>query len=385
MKVLILSCNTGEGHNSAGRALIEALERRGAQGVMIDALSFAPKGLSRLVSEVHAGVYRKVPELFNAGYDLGERVSAPNNASIAYRASALYAKKLYRYILEGGFDAVVCPHVFPAEALTWLRRHEGSALLNDIPCYFIATDYTCSPFVDETALDGYCIPHASLAEEFAGKGIPREKLLSTGIPVAARYSTRIPRAEAREALSLPAGGRVLLLMTGSMGAGRTEEIAAAIVPQLTVRDRLLCLCGNNEKLRQALLSDHRVDPRVVIMGYTDRVSLLMDAADLLLTKAGGLTSTEAAVKGIPLLLTESVAGCEAHNVTFFTAQGIAIAAHEPQDIARKALSLLADPAACAAMTSRQRETLPSDAAGRIADMLLLEAGEDEEDFRIWAD
>ena len=136
-------------------------------------------------------------------------------------------------------------------------------------CCFIDTDYTCSPFVDETELDGYCIPHASLADEFAKKGIPAEKLLPTGIPVQPDFAARTPRYAARAALSLPQQGRVLLLMSGSMGAGGAEQTAAALVPRLGPRDRLICLCGNNRSLLRALRCAHGCDPRVLVLPYTD--------------------------------------------------------------------------------------------------------------------
>lgn len=373
MNILILSCNTGEGHNAAGRAVLEQLERRGAHGVLVDALSFASRGVSKLVCDVHTNAYRKAPAIFDAGYGRSER-TAESGDSIAYRANALYAKKLLRYIRAGGFDAVVAPHVFPAEALTCLKRQR----MLPLPCCFIATDYTCSPFVGETALDGYCIPHASLEEEFCERGLPRERLFVTGIPVAAAFAAHTPRAEARRTLRLPADGRVILLMAGSMGAGHIEEVAAQLLPQLTVNDRLLLVCGSNEKLRQSLLGEHRMDPRAVILGFTDRVSLLMDAADLLLTKAGGLTSTEAAVKGIPLVLMDVVGGCESRNIDFFNEHGLARAAQAPADIARLALSLLDDPAACEAMTARQRETIAPDAAAAVAEWVLAAADADRD-------
>lgn len=335
-KVLLLSCNTGEGHNAAARAVIAQLEALGAQGVLMDALSFAPPGVSQLVGGVHRSVYRSMPALFGAGYAHTEQ-RAGRGASAPYRLSALYAPKLFRCIRQGGFDAVAAPHVFPAVALTWLRRQSAYAgAMRALPCCFIDTDYTCSPFVDETALDGYCIPHASLADEFAKKGIPAEKLLPTGIPVQPDFAARTPRHAARAALSLPQQGRVLLLMSGSMGAGGAEQTAAALVPRLGPRDRLICLCGNNRSLLRALRCAHGCDPRVLVLPYTDRVGLLMDAADLLLTKPGGLTVTEAAAKGLPLVLTDAVGGCEARNAAFFAGQGMAAVAHDSADAARRA-------------------------------------------------
>lgn len=372
-RVLLLSCNTGEGHNAAARALMEQLERRGVQAECKDALSFAPPGVSQLVSGVHKNVYRNVPSLFDAGYTHTERRDSRGEGNVPYRLSALYAPKLYRYVMQGAFDAVVAPHVFPAVALTWLRRHDAYAGMRRIPCCFVATDYTCSPFVGQTELDLYCIPHAALADEFVQKGIPRSKLLPAGIPVRSDIVARVPRAQARRSCALPEDGRVLLLMSGSMGAGGMQETCAAIVPRLGPRDRLVCLCGNNRRLHAALRDDNRCDPRVLVLPYTDRVSLLMDAADLLLTKPGGLTVTEAAVKGLPLVLTDAVGGCEARNAAFFQEHGMAAVAQGGEPAARLAFELLEDAPAREAMSARQRATIAIDAAERLTEALFQDA------------
>lgn len=162
-------------------------------------------------------------------------------------------------------------------------------------------------------------------------------------------------------------------MSGSMGAGGMQETCAAIVPRLGPRDRLVCLCGNNRRLHAALRDDNRCDPRVLVLPYTDRVSLLMDAADLLLTKPGGLTVTEAAVKGLPLVLTDAVGGCEARNAAFFQEHGMAAVAQGGEPAARLAFELLEDAPAREAMSARQRATIAIDAAERLAEDLFLDA------------
>ena len=110
-----------------------------------------------------------------------------------YFANALYADKLCSYITENGYDTVVMPHLFPAEAMTWLQRQHKS----EVQTYFIATDYTCIPFTEETKVDYYFIPHEELATEFIKRGIPAEKLVPTGIPVSERF-LKLPEKEKRE-------------------------------------------------------------------------------------------------------------------------------------------------------------------------------------------
>ena len=136
MNILILSCNTGEGHNAAGRAVLEQLEQRGAHGVLVDALSFASRGISRLVCDIHTSAYRNAPAIFDAGYDRSER-PAESGDSIAYAPNALYAKKLLRYIRAGVLTRW-SGRMFPASA--HLPRRQG--LLS--PCCFMRDHYTAA-------------------------------------------------------------------------------------------------------------------------------------------------------------------------------------------------------------------------------------------------
>ena len=122
MRVLILSCNTGQGHNSAGSAVREALEAAGAECELLDALSFARGNTSKTVGGAYVSVTTKAPSLFGGLYQLGGLISNPWLKSPVYLANTRYAGALGDYIEKSGFDAVVCPHLFPAETLTCLRR-----------------------------------------------------------------------------------------------------------------------------------------------------------------------------------------------------------------------------------------------------------------------
>ena len=141
-----------------------------------------------------------------------------------YYANALYADKLYAYIVENDFDTVVMPHLFPAEAVTYMQKKHHLRLAS----YFIATDYTCIPFTEETSPDYFFVPHEDLIPEFAGRGIPEEKLIPLGIPVSGRFVELPPREECRGRLGIPEGRRCILLMTGSMGYGNVESMVAKL-------------------------------------------------------------------------------------------------------------------------------------------------------------
>ena len=199
MRVLILTCNTGGGHNAVAAALAESFRRLGVSSDTEDGLSFISQKASRFVSKWHTRFYRRYPKLYKAGYMSAENDAESNDRdNPVYRYMARGARRLDRAIQDGGYDAVVCVHVIPAMMMTELRRqHETGPVF----C-FVATDYTCSPTVGGCTPDICVIPHEELAEEFVSCGIARETLLAAGIPVRAVFRERGDRAAARSELAL---------------------------------------------------------------------------------------------------------------------------------------------------------------------------------------
>ena len=200
MKVLILSSATGGGHNAAAAAVREELERRGIECSMEEGLRFASEKISRRVCATYMGVATHAPQFFYRLYRAGGAISNPRLKSPVYFANRLYRQKLYDYITQNGFNAVVTTHLFSAEALTSLRRHKKAPFYS----VFVATDYTCIPFVEETECDALVIPHEDLRGEFLRRGVPEEKMYCFGIPVgAAFFGHHQTKEEARRALGLP--------------------------------------------------------------------------------------------------------------------------------------------------------------------------------------
>ena len=326
MKILILSCNTGEGHNSCAKALQIAMQRRGINCEIQDTLALVSEGLSQRVGDAY--LFSTRGSLFEFVYKFGGFVSSNMDTwqSLVYGANRLYAKKLYDYIEKYHFDIIVCVHLFPAEAITALKRN----MQLDIPSYFIMTDYTCIPFLQETDLDYYIIPHEHLIEEFAEKGLPREKIVPIGIPIdEKKFSTRLPKPKARTQIiqsisnsNLHSEGHWYLVMSGSMGFGNVEQLIAQLLQDIRPEDTIICVCGRNESLLHSLQGQFEEQHQLCLLGFTNQVSILMDAADVVFTKPGGITSTEAIVKNIPLIHTHPIPGLENHNAHFFHHHGM---------------------------------------------------------------
>lgn len=374
MKVLILSCNTGQGHNTAGKAVLAELQRLGIECEMLDALSFESEMASKMISDIHSKGALHLPRVYGLGVSTAKRLDKiSKKRSVCYVANVTYASALYEYITENGYDTVVAPHVFPSEAITRIRRKHGVTFRT----YFIATDYTYPPFLSDTELDTYFIPHESLAHEFTEAGIPEEKLMATGIPVSSAFAEKTEKTEARRKLGLPEDGNILLVMTGSMGYGNTEKLVAELLRRIPEGTSVVVMGGNNEKMKERLRRKHKNDPRLFVIDFTTEASLYMDASDILFTKPGGLSSTEAAVKGIPTIHTKPIPGWEENNIEFFRTHGLSLFGSSCDDLVTNALYLLGNPWSREAMVEAQNQTVNKFAARDICRRIL----EDAENFK----
>lgn len=339
MRVLLLSCNTGEGHNSCAKAIKEVFDAKGDTCVTEDALRFISAGVSRLISRGHVFVYRHLPWLFNWGYRFTERHSELfGEKKLMYRFFGQGADELERFIRQGNYEAVICTHPFAALMLTETKRRHALSTKTA----FVATDYTCSPGVKESALDTYFIPDGTLEDEFECDRIPREKMIASGIPIRPCFYRRTPKEVAKRSFGIPPSHRHLVVMCGSMGCGPIRRIAERLADGLPDGVELSVVCGTNEKLKRRLETTLGKCPRLHIFGYVTDMSAMLDSADLYLTKAGGISVTEAAAKELPMILINAVAGCEAYNSAFYSKCGCAVKSTGVEDVVQLCFASVAD-------------------------------------------
>lgn len=366
MKALILSCSTGEGHNSAAFAVEEALASRGAACVLADPVSFGSERAKKVVASTYNNIIKKVPAAFGMLYKAGNWYSSTSLPSPIYYANSLYAKNLCAYIEEQGFDLVVCTHLYAMEAMTAIHT-KG---LTSVPCYGVLTDYTCIPFFSDTKLTGYFIPHEELKEEIVRGGIPAGRTFCTGIPVSPRFNQEMTRQEARNYLVIDRDKTVILVMTGGVGCGHVSELCGKLLQKADARTCIYVLCGRNSDMKEQIDREYGGDDRVQTVTFTKKVNLYMKAADVLITKPGGISSSEAAAVGIPLVLAMGIPGCETKNAAFFAEHGMAVNAASLAEAANAAWYLVENGAAAEQMIRMQKQTIHADAAERIADILM---------------
>ena len=337
MKTLILSCNTGEGHNSCAKAIKEYFELNGEPCDIADSLAFASKKMSQFISGWHVRLYRHLPAAFGMGYGFMERhPSYLEEGSAAYRLLTIGTDRLYQFIVANGYDTVICTHVFAALLVTEMKEKYPCKIKTAL----VHTDYTCFPGTAASDMDVYFIPHTSLIPLFVGVGISREKLIPAGIPVRQAFFAALPKEEAKRSLGVDPNRNHVVIMSGSMGCGPIEETAEILAEMLGDENEITLVCGTNHRAKERVEKSIGDRENVHILGYFKDISRLLDSADLVFTKPGGISTSEIAKKALPMVLIQAVEGCETHNYRFFTNQGVALLSHDPQELAEMGAGLL---------------------------------------------
>lgn len=365
LKTLILTCNTGEGHNSTAAALREVMENNGEFCGVCDTLEFMSKRFSKLIGKGHATMYRRVPNLFNKGYAMSEQHdSIFSEGTFLYKLITSGVKKLYRYVVENKIDNIVCVHPFSAMLATELKKEYGRL---NITTSIVATDYTCSPGTNCSDMDNYFIPHNALREEFEGCGIPKEKISVSGIPVKQCFFQDYNKDEARKSLNLPLNKKIVLMCCGSMGCGHMEKISQFVVSSLNSDSMLIVICGSNKKLYNKLSENESENFKIV--GFTNRMCDYMRSCDIFVTKPGGISTTEASAIKKPLVFVNAVAGCELRNREFFRYKDCAVTVSSNDEIPQAVTELLNNSQRCASLVSNLQKEFTYNGAKNIYNAL----------------
>lgn len=360
MRILLLTCNTGGGHNSATEALRSEFARRSIDCEIQDALSFVSKSFSEIISNGHTYVYRYLPRLFGAAYRFEER----HKPRFIYEQVALGAKRFATFLSHHPYDAIVSCHIFGSMLVTAARKRYGLKT----PHYAVMTDYALCPGIGMVDVKRVFIPAEELRGDYICEHFDNEQIVTSGIPIHNTFSAGMDKMTARERLKFPLKGKVLLLFSGSIGCGKLHQVAPALEQALPQDATLVIICGRNKKLYKRLKDS--CGSRTKVVGHTSRVAEYMAAADLCITKPGGLSTTELLVSQLPMVLMLSVPGCETHNLEYFVSQGVAVGTDNWDEAIQLTLELIGNTERLDDMRERLKKLGYPGGATIIADTLL---------------
>ena len=355
-RLLILSVSAGAGHVRAAQAL-EAAARAAKPPLdvtHVDLLSLVPKDFRKLYGEQYIRIVEKSPQLWSWLYSKTDRASRDSLVGRLKRgAEKLNTRKLWAEIERVAPDAILCTHFLPAELLSRARARGRKTP----PVWVQVTDFDVHALWMHPHVDRYCVASDEVAFRLADRGVPRARISVTGIPVMPQFSAVLDRAACAAELGVDARRFTVLMMAGGAGVGSLDELAARL---LTVPGelQLIALAGRNAELLKKLQALAKKHPgKLFPLGFTTTVERVMTAADLVVTKPGGLSVSECLAKRRPMLLVSPIPGQEERNADYLLEAGAAVKAIDGATLAYKLGRLLADPARLAAM---------SEAAHRIA-------------------
>jgi processive 1,2-diacylglycerol beta-glucosyltransferase len=343
-RVLVLHASAGAGHKKAALALEQAFVRLAPEGHARahDTLHFGSRLFRRGYTPTYNTLVGRVPRVWGMLYKGLEHPRVHRGTTpVRHALDRINVRELVTFIDRERPTAVVCTHFLPLEALA-PRRRRG---LLACPLSCVITDFTAHPFWAIDGIDDTFVATAAVREELAGWGVAWERIHVTGIPIDERFAAGpMPAAAARGQLGIEPERPTILLMGGGNGVGPLANLAERLLG-LQVRPQLLVVCGRNARLRMRMRAVGELAPgRVRAFGFTDQVPTLLSAADVIVTKAGGLTCSESLAMGTPMVVFRPTPGQEERNSLALSEAGAAIRARSFEQVVSSVERVLAHPA-----------------------------------------
>jgi processive 1,2-diacylglycerol beta-glucosyltransferase len=376
-RVAIIACTGGAGHLRAAEGLVTtARERRLPLEIASwDVLAFTPPWFRKLYAGTYHEMVNRTPELWGYLYERTER--RPHRTSPLIRAfDRINYDRYWHALQEFQPDAILCTHFLPYLSIaTRLRRQSNPPLV-----FAATTDFDVHRLWIDPCVDRFYVFHDESKWLLASKGVEADRITVAGIPVLPPFGTRGSSSEARARLGLSRRRTTVLVVAGGFGMGRVVEIARTAVETLGAlpaqRFNLVIVCGHNEAALDRVRR-LRTKPNVALhpLGFVTNMHEWMDAADLLVSKSGGLTSSEALSKRLPMLVVDPIPGQETRNADLMIEHGAAWKAVDLAALSYKIRMLMLEPALLRRAVKAARtlsrpaaaETILRDVLRRIAD------------------
>ncbi len=349
-KVLIMSASTGGGHNRAARAIKEEITKKTIDGSpieceIIDSLKLVNNTMDKIISRGYEKSAIYTPKAYGSVYRLSETNLASKNEFKGNPITSFMAKKFISLLDESKPDLIIGTHPFPMIALSTLKKHTNDYKKNDYirihdtlhkdyanltvpPLVTVLTDYTTHSTWIQNEIDYYIAGHEYVKELLIYDGVSSNKVKTFGIPVEKSFLSSRDKATVLSEFGLDPNKFTVLLMGGSFGAGNIKET----LDELLSIDRdfqIIVITGKNESLKEKLdkkldTLEYSFNKNVLILGFTNKMNDLLASVDVLVSKPGGLTTTEALLKDLPMIVPYYIPGQEEENLDFLTNCGAAL-------------------------------------------------------------
>jgi len=333
--VLVLSAAAGAGHVRCAEALAAAFAAKGIDAKHVEVLEYASYLFKKVYSDLYIELVNHQPAILGLVYDAMDHPWQYRKRRLAL--DWLNTRPLVRLLLASPPRMAICTHFLPAEILLHLRRKK----ILDIPVGVVITDYDLHAMWLYRGVDWYFVACEETKVHMVALGIPPETIHVTGIPIAPAFSAAMEKAETRRALGLQPDRTTVLVSAGGFGMGPVESLVKAL-QEVRHPIQMAVVCGKNPELKSRLEGLPAPNHPVKVVGFTTEIERWMAASDLLVGKAGGLTSSEALASGLVMVIVNPIPGQEERNSDHLLEEGVAIRCNNLPALAYKIDFLLSD-------------------------------------------
>lgn len=338
-RILLMYITVRSGHYQAARALEQGVRllHPAAEILTIDAFQYLNPVLARMVDRLYMSVIQRVPELWDYLYD---------NPKVVRRSTG-FRRLLHRYDsprLRGLLEefephVVACTQAFPCGLVADYKSAHGLS----VPLYGVITDFSPHAYWLHEQVDGYIVPTEQTGQWLKDRQVEPDRIFPLGIPIHPRFGEEADVGQIRRLLQIEADLPTVLLMGGRQGLGPILE-SVELLGRIPTPLQLLVVAGSNESLYHRLITlSPRLNHRLQVFGHVDFIPELMSVSSMVITKPGGLTTSEALAKGVPIVAINPIPGQETRNARFLVGQGAACLTEEVIHLPQIVRRLLGSP------------------------------------------
>lgn len=325
-KILILYASYGGGHLSAAKSIQKYIDEHYPEATteIVDCIKYISNALDKLTTGAYREMAKKLPSLWGKIY-LNSQKGALGHLSS--RANKFMAIKLKNLVKEKQPDIIISTHPFSSQMISYLKRKGKinptlATVLTDFASHeqwLVGHEYT----------DYFFVSNDNMEKELCDYGVEKSKIHVTGIPMSDRFLEKFARKDICNLFNLDPNKKVILFFAGGefgLGKDRTIQILRSLITNVP-NEQIVAISGKNEKIKEtfeSLVTELQASDRVKILGFTDKVPELMSISHLVVTKPGGLTTTESLASHLPILIINPIPGQEEQNAEFLEEHGVGI-------------------------------------------------------------
>ena len=325
-KVIIFYASYGGGHLNAAKSIQECIinNYKDIDVELIDCMKYVNITIEKITTAAYREMAKKAPWAWGRIYNDSQKGPL---AHISSRSNKIMAIKLLKLLREKTPDLIITTHPFGSQMCSYLKRKgKITAKIATIMTDFSPHDQW---LVGSDFTDYFFVAHDKMKDYLISKNIPEEKIFATGIPISSRFLKQYNKEEILKEFDLQKDKKTILFFGGGeFGLGKTQTVE---IFESLIRDfndlQIIAISGKNPKMKESfnnIVQKYNKENSVKILEYTNQVPELMSISDLVVSKPGGLTTSESLVSNLPMIIINPIPGQEEENAEFLESHGVGI-------------------------------------------------------------